>query len=133
MKSLARGVEIVFILFISLLLVTPQDVFAQNHVVSPSDLQRDIAAASSSRQQHLAQLQSFFSSPQAQGAMKSVHITYQQVNSAVQQLSNDDLARLSARAEKAQMDFTAGAITDRDLLLILVGVAALILIIVAVR
>src|SRR5688572_16714228 len=133
MKSLVRALESMFVLFLSLLLMTPQNVLAQDHVVSPSDIQRDIAAASSARQRNLSQLQSFFSSPQAQGAMKSVHIPYQEINSAVQQLSNDDLARLSVRAEKAQMDFAAGALTQRDLIYILIGIAALILIIVAVR
>jgi len=37
------------------------------------------------------------------------------------------------RAEKAQREFAAGSLSDRDLLIILVCVAALILIIVAVR
>jgi len=51
----------------------------------------------------------------------------------VQQLDDEDLARLSARAENAQREFAAGNLSDRDLLIILVAVAALILIIVAVR
>jgi hypothetical protein len=65
--------------------------------------------------------------------MKSAHITYQQVNTAVQQLNSDDLARLSARSETAQKDFAAGNISNRDLLIIVLGILALILIIVAVR
>jgi hypothetical protein len=43
------------------------------------------------------------------------------------------LAQLAARASLAQNDFAAGRISDRDLLIILVGVAVLILIIVAVH
>jgi hypothetical protein len=43
------------------------------------------------------------------------------------------LARLSARAQAAQNDFAAGRIDNRDLLIILVGIAVVILIIVAVR
>jgi hypothetical protein len=43
------------------------------------------------------------------------------------------VAQLAARAQKAQADFAAGSISDRDLIIILVCIAALILIIVAVR
>jgi hypothetical protein len=133
MKPLSHVIQFLFVVFLSILLTIPQSALAQNHVVPASDLQKDVAAASASREKEVAQLESFFSSPQAQRAMKSVHITYQQVDNAVQQLSSDDLARLSARSETAQKDFAAGNISDRDLLIIALGVLALILIIVAVR
>lgn len=132
-KSLSRAVHFLFVLLLGLVLATPQDVFAQNHVVSSSDLQKDVAAASASRQQNLAQLGSFLSSGKAQQAMKSAHVNYQQVKNAVRQLNDDDLARLSARSQKAQKDFAAGTLSDRDLIIIIVAIAALILIIVAVR
>jgi len=122
-----------FMLFLGLALAAPQRAFAQDHVVSPSDLQKDVAAASASREQNRQQLQDFLSSPEAQRALRSAHIDSQQVKSAVSQLNDDDLARLSARSEKAQKDFAAGTLSDRDLIIILVAIAALILIIVAVR
>jgi Flp pilus assembly protein TadB len=133
MKPLSHVVQFLFVVSLSILLTIPQNAWAQNHVVSPSDIQKDVAAASTSREKQVAQLESFFSSPQAQRAMKSVHITYQQVDNAVQQLSSDDLARLSARSETAQKDFAAGNISNRDLLIIILGILALTLIIVAVR
>ena len=128
-----RTIELVFTLLLAAALATPQDVFAQNHVVSPAELQKDVAAASSVRQKNLAQLESFLSSPEAVHAMKSAHLDYREVQKAVPQLSDQDLAMLSARSLKAQKDFAAGDLSNRDLLIILVGVAALILIIVAVR
>jgi hypothetical protein len=48
-------------------------------------------------------------------------------------MSDDEIAQLSARSEKAQKDFAGGRLSDRDLLIILVGIAALILIVVAVH
>jgi hypothetical protein len=57
----------------------------------------------------------------------------QQVKQAVSGLSDDELARLASRASKAQADFAAGRMDDRDLIIILIAIAALILIIVAVR
>jgi hypothetical protein len=57
----------------------------------------------------------------------------QQVKNAVSRLSDQELAQLAARASKAQADFAAGSLSDRDLIIILLAVVALILIIVAVR
>lgn len=111
----------------------PTDVLAQEHVVSPSDLRKEAVNASHERQSNLATLQQFFSSPAGESALKSAKLDPQQVKTAVATLSNDDLARLSSRAEKAQADFAAGSLGDRDLLLILVAIAVIILIIVAVR
>ncbi len=125
--------ELLFILLLGAVLVTPKAVLAQNHIVTPADLQKDVAAASSNRQKNIAQVEGFLSSTDAQQAMKSAHINSQQVKNAIPQLNEDELAQLSARSEKAQKDFAAGNITDRDLLIILVGIAALVLIIVAVR
>ncbi|HEV7966704.1 MAG TPA: hypothetical protein VGP19_03990 [Candidatus Acidoferrales bacterium] len=133
MKSLSQLFQCLFVAFLSILLTIPQNASAQNHVVSPSDIQKDRAAASATRDQEVAQLEHFFSSPHAQQAMKVEHVTYEQVNNAVQQLSNDDLARLSARSAAAEADFAAGNLSTRDLLIIVLGILVLILIIVAVR
>jgi hypothetical protein len=43
------------------------------------------------------------------------------------------MAQLAARSQTAQADFAAGRMSDRDLIIILLAVVALILIIVAVR
>ena len=75
----------------------------------------------------------FFSTQQGQKALETAHVSYQQVQKAVASLDDADLARLSARAQSAQNNFAAGRISDRDLIVILVGVAVIILIIVAVR
>jgi len=132
-KSHSRAFQILLLLLLSLAFAVPRGVLAQDHVVTSSDLQKDVTGASAARQQKIGQVNNFISSPEAQHAIKSAHIDYQQVKSGVSQLSDDDLARLSARSEKAQKDFAAGNLSDRDLLIIIVAVAALILIIVAVR
>ncbi len=133
MKPFSHMLQFLFVMLLSMLLTIPQNGFAQNHVVPLSDLQKDAAAASASRDKEVRQLESFFSSPQVQREMKSAHVSYRQVDDAVQQLSDDDLARLSARSETAQKDFAAGRISDRDLIIIILAILALILIIVAVR
>jgi hypothetical protein len=65
--------------------------------------------------------------------LKAAHTDPEQVKKAVASLSDTELAQLASRAQKAQADFAAGHLSDRDLIIILVVIAALILIIVAVR
>jgi hypothetical protein len=55
------------------------------------------------------------------------------VKVAVSTLSDEELAQVSARVDKAKADLAAGNLTDRDLLIILLAIVALVLIIVAVR
>lgn len=113
----------------------PQSLVAEvtDHLVSPSDLQKAAVSASQAREQNLQSLQSFFGSDQARRALESAHMNPQQVKTAIAGLSDEELAQLAARTRKAQANFAAGTLTDRDLLIILVAIAALILIIVAVH
>ena len=113
----------------------PQNLVAQavEHVVSPVELQKAAVDASRARQQNLETLREFFSSERAQRALKAAHTDPEQVKKAVASLSDAELAQLASRATKAQADFAAGHLSDRDLIIILILIAALILIIVAVR
>lgn len=106
---------------------------SSEHVVSPTELQKAVVDASRGRQQNLDTLNQFLSSEKAQQALESAHQNPEQVRKAVAGLNDDELAQLAARANKAQADFAAGRIDDHDLLIILVCIAALVLVIVAVR
>jgi len=116
-------------------LAIPQNLAAQavQHVVSPADLEKAAVDASQTRQQNIDTLNRFLSTDQAQKAMQSARMSPQEVKNAVSGLSDEELAQLASRAGKAQSDFAAGNMSDRDLLIILVCIAALILIIVAVH
>ena len=106
---------------------------AQTHVVSPADLQRAAVEATSARQHNLETINGFLSSPEVEKAFVTTGIDPAQVKTAVSALNDQELARLAARSERAQADFAAGTLSERDLLFLLLGVAVLILIIVAVR
>jgi len=106
---------------------------AQSHIVSPADLQKATLAATQARQQNIETIQQFLSSAKAQKALNTAGMNPQQVKQAVAALSDQELAQLAARSSKAQADFAAGNLSDRDLIIILIAIAALILIIVAVR
>ena len=132
-RSLIGPVVVVCVFLLGLTLSWSSAVKAQDHVVSPAEIQKDAANTSAVRQQQIDQLDALFSTIQAKQAMKSAHVGAQQVKDAVQQLDDDDLADLSARAQKAQKEFAAGTLSDRDLLIIVLVALAIVLIIVAVR
>jgi hypothetical protein len=111
----------------------PQGAIAQDHVVPSSQVQKDVQAAGETRKKNLADVNSFLGTNEAKKAMADAHIDYRQVNAAVQSLSEEDLARVAAKAEQAKKDFAAGTLSDRDLILIILAVAVIVLIIVAVR
>ena len=115
------------------LLFVPAYLVAQSHVVTPADLQKEVVAASQSRQHNLQTVQRFLSTPTAEKAIESAHIDVQQVRTAVSTLDDQELARLAARADKAQADFAAGRIEERDLILIILAIVVLVLVIVAVH
>jgi hypothetical protein len=128
-QSLRAAVAIVLVG----IFIVPTEALAQSHVVSPADLQKQAVAASQARQQNLEAVQNLLSTPVAEKAMKSAKIDARQVKTAVASLDDQELAQLAARANKAQADFSAGDLSTRDLTLIILGIAVLILIIVAVR
>src|SRR4029077_8774216 len=97
------------------------------------ELQSTTVASTQARQRNVETIRQFVSSPTAEKALKSAHMDSRQVKDAVSRLSDQELSQLAARASKAQADFAAGTLSNRDLIIILVCIAALILIIVAVR
>lgn len=134
MPSLLRQfVRVTTACTLAVVFATPQDALAQSHVVSLADLRSATIASTQARQRNIEAIRQFISSPVAEKALKSAHIDAQQVKDAVSRLNDQELAQLAARSSKAQADFAAGSLSDRDLIIILVCIAALILIIVAVR
>jgi hypothetical protein len=134
--DLKQCVQAVTASVLVMIFAVPQNLVAQaaaEHLVSPADLQKAAVDASRARQQNLETLRTFFSSAHAQRALKSAHMDPEQVKNAVAGLSDAELTQLAARASHAQSDFVAGTLSDRDLIIIIVAIAALILIIVAVR
>jgi hypothetical protein len=132
MKQAAR---IVTACVLATIFAIPQSLMAQAtaHIVSPTDLQKAAAAATQTRAQNLETVRNFLSSDRAAKAIQSAHMDPQQVKDSVSNLNDAELAQLAARAQKAQANFAAGDLSDRDLIFIILGIAILVLIIVAVR
>ncbi|HEY6445714.1 MAG TPA: hypothetical protein VIY53_04585 [Acidobacteriaceae bacterium] len=99
-----------------------------DHLVSPTQLQQQVQSAAAARRQNIERLTKFLSSPAAIGKMKAEHIDARQVESAIPNLSDGELASLSARATQAQQQFAAGTLSNNDLLLIILILVVVILI-----
>lgn len=133
MSSLRMGAKAVAALVLAMIFVVPQNLLADTHVVSPSDLQKQTVEATRDRQHNLSSVREFLSTTTAEKAMKSASMDPKKVQNAVSSLSDDELANLAQRSDKAQADFAAGTLSNRDLIWIILAIAVLVLIIVAVR
>jgi Flp pilus assembly protein TadB len=129
--NLWQSIRLLAICFLLTLCAT--SILAQTHVVSPTDIHKELVNTAHTRQKNVEKVKSLFSSNETRKALESAQISPEKVDAAVSTLNDDELARLASRADKLDKDFAAGRLNDRDLLIILVGIAALILIIVAVR
>jgi Flp pilus assembly protein TadB len=129
--DLRQSIRLLAVCFLLTLCAT--SIMAQTHVVSPSDIHKELVNAAQTRRENQQKVKGLFSSEKTRKAMEAAQINPEKIEAAVSTLSDEELARLAARADNLDKDFAAGRISDRDLLIILVGIAALILIIVAVR
>ena len=116
-----------------LLTLCAASILAQTHVVSQADIHKELVNTAQTRQKNLEKTRRLFSSDETRKAMESAQISPEKVDLAISTLSDDELARLASRADKIDQDFAAGRLDNRDLLFVILGVAALVLIIVAVR
>jgi preprotein translocase subunit SecF len=105
----------------------------RDHAVSQQELRQDLQNAAEARAANEAAVRQLLSTDAAQKIMKSSNIQYTKVDQAVSQLNDQDLARMAQRSREIQKDFAAGTLTNRDLIILLLIFAGLILIIVAVR
>jgi Flp pilus assembly protein TadB len=116
-----------------LLTLCATSILAQTHVVSQADIHKELVNAAQTRQQNVQKTRRLFSSEETRKALESAQISPDKVDAAISTLSDEELARLASRADTLDQDFAAGRLNDRDLLIVILGIAALVLIIVAVR
>jgi CHASE3 domain sensor protein len=116
--------------------LTPVSGWAQQtHVVPLSELQATLVAVAQHRQENISRLERFFTGDSAENALQGARLNGSQIRTAIAMLNDQELARLAARAEKANSDFAAGSLTNQELtyIVIALGTAVLILVIVAAR
>jgi hypothetical protein len=112
-----------------LLSQTPSD---GDHIVSTGDLQKAVRASVRTRQDNLAKIDQFFAAEPARKAFETVKLDPVKVSQAVSFLSDEELARLAAQADKVQRDVAAGALTNQQITYILIALATAVIILVIV-
>ena len=106
----------------------------KEHVVSLAELNQDAAKAGETRRANEATVRQLFSSPEAQKALNRVNLDYSRIDSAVGQLSDEEVAKLAERSRKIHDNFAAGKnFSDRDLLVIVIIGVLIIALVAALR
>jgi hypothetical protein len=95
---------------------------AQEHVVPISELRGQMADTAQTRQSNIAKIDNLLMAAKAPTSLRG----------AINLLNDDELARLAARAEKAQGDVTAGALSNQELTYIVIALATAVIVIVIV-
>lgn len=133
MKLIKSGSSHILVWSLAIVQAATSAMAAESHVVPLTELHQQAASAGESRQANLAQAREFFALAPVQDALHSARIDGARLDRAIPLLSDDELARLAARAAKAQADLRAGSLTNQELtyIVIALGTAVLILVIVA--
>ena len=134
MKTLARWCTPALVTILSLCslgMPARSQMRTNQHVVSLDELNKDAAEPVETRQANEAAIRHLFSSQPAQNALKSAKIDYAQVDKAVGQLSDEDVAKLAERSKQIESNFSAGSLSDRDLLVVII-IAVLVIALIAV-
>jgi CHASE3 domain sensor protein len=117
-----------------LLVSVPANAFAaapaQDHLVSPQAMQKQMADSASQRQKNIEAVTNFLSSPAADRAIRDAHYNPEQVRNAIPSLSDQELATLATRSADAQQNFAAGRLTKPELALIVIAFVVLIVVII---
>jgi hypothetical protein len=123
MLKIAAGV-------LSFALAIPAVMPAQEHVVSPSELRRDVREASKSRQENASRLRRFLGSDTARNAVGAAKLDAGRIDRAIAALSDEELARLASKSQQIENDFAAGRLTSSQVTYIILG--AILIIVIAI-
>jgi hypothetical protein len=110
----------------------PAPAAAQEHILSPQELHRELQRASETRANDLAAVDRILKTDVAQKAMKNAGLHAPQVQKALSQLSDSELSRLAAQARSAEQDLAAGVSAVVAILAIIGAIVVIVLIVRAV-
>jgi len=127
-----RSVRLITLFLVAVSIGAPQQLIAQEHLVSPDAIQHQLLESVAQRSKNVETLNQFFGSESAGKALKGSGLSTGEVKNAVAQLSDDELSRLAAKANLAQHDFAAGSLTNQQLTYIIIALATAVIILVIV-
>ncbi len=103
------------------------------HVVSSGEIRGAIADAAQARHEDLNKIERFFSADTSLRALKGAGMSYEKIKTAISLLDDQELAQLAARAQKAQEDFAAGALTREQLTYVVIALATAVVILIIIE
>lgn len=106
--NLRKAIGAITLCAFGAILLIPQCLFAEDHIVKASDLQQAVVSASQVRQERVNDLNQFFASSIGKQVLKRAKVDSTRVQTAIPQLNDAELARLDSQVKKAQSDFAAG-------------------------
>ncbi|HEV2418673.1 MAG TPA: PA2779 family protein [Terriglobia bacterium] len=121
-----------FALILAFALFPPQ-LSAEDHVIPQTSLHQALVNASAARQKQIAQVKNFFASKPVASALKKGGVDLRQVQQAVPNLSDQELAQLATRTQKIQNDFAAGALSNERLTYIVIAIATALIVILILK
>lgn len=124
---------VIFTACLFALISSPRQLPAEDHVIPQAALHQAMVNAAAARQRNIAQVKDFFASKPVAGALKKGGINLRQVQQAVPNLSDQELAELATRTQKIQNDFAAGALTNEHLTYIVIALATAVVVILILK
>ena len=113
---------------LTLALLSAAPLAAQQHLVSPDELQEHIRIASDARQSDLRDVREFFSSEAVSERLPAA-IGAARIEEILPFLDEAELARLAETTRAAERDLKAGALTNQQLTYIVIALATAVVVI----
>jgi hypothetical protein len=123
-----RWLRVFLSTLIGFLIASAGSLPAQDHVLSPQDLHKAVLDSAALRDSNLGKVEKLLSS--AEDTLEKAGVDYRRVQTAVSFLDDEEVSQLAARAEKAQADFAAGALTREQLTYIVIALATAVIILI---
>lgn len=105
----------------------------EDQIVSPAELRERLRSAAENRERNVAQVERLFQRAEVKSALQSAKVDARQVTLAAQMLSDDELARLSARSGEIERDIAAGALSNQMLTYIIIALCTAVIVLIAVN
>jgi hypothetical protein len=99
--------------------------------MSATELHKEVAAARADRQARVERAQKFVASEPIRDAVRAAKLDPQKIERAIPFLSDAELARINAQAEKIERDLAAGALSNEHLTYIVIALAAAVVVLIA--
>ncbi|HAX41765.1 MAG TPA: hypothetical protein PLF84_11660 [Bryobacteraceae bacterium] len=105
----------------------------EDQIVGPAEWRERLRGAAQNRERNVAQVERLFERAEVRSALRTAKVDARQVTLAAQMLSDDELARLSARSAEIERDIAAGALSNQMLTYIIIALCTAVIVLIAVN